>query len=73
MFTSTPPGNSLADVKKVETLTSGGLMIKSPPANAGTVGFDPGLGRSHMQLKDHVMIVSIHNFRSQIPLWLFFF
>ena len=49
-------------------------MIKNPPANAGTVGLIPGLGRSHMQLKDHVMIVSIQKFpqMSQIPLWLFF-
>ena len=50
-------------------------MIKNPPVNAGTVGLIPGLGRSHMQLKDHVMIVSIQKFpqMSQIPLWLFFF
>ena len=27
---------------------SGGLVIKNPPANAGTVGLIPGLGRSHM-------------------------
>ena len=29
----------------------GGLVVKSPPANAGDTGSIPGLGRSHMQRK----------------------
>ena len=26
----------------------GGTVVKNPPANAGDMGLNPGLGRSHM-------------------------
>ena len=26
----------------------GGVVVKNPPANAGDMGWRPGLGRSHM-------------------------
>ena len=43
----------------------GGTVVKNPPANAGDMGFIPGLGRSHMLQSNKACAPQLLSLRSR--------